>query len=254
MTHFMTDTMNIRPPMWLPVLVVILGGGFYVYGQSLNVVDATHQPIIISVSADAKVSGSPDIATLSFGVQTGRQTTAKAAIENVRKNMTTVLAAIKKAGIEDKDIMTENFWLNPVYDYDRGTQIPRGYEANQSLRVKVRNLDAVGDVLSAATDAGANQVGSISFDIDNPDALKADARAKAIEKAKAKADTLAESLGMRVIKLTGFSEGGGNYPVPMMSKTMAYGMGGGSDAVESLPVPVGEQEIGSTVTLMYEIR
>lgn len=252
----MTDTINIRPPMWLPILVVLIGGSFYVYGKNIEVGTTGHEPVIISVSADAKVSGAPDIASLSFGVQTGRQPTAKAAIENVRKNMTKVLDAVKKAGVEDKDITTESFWLSPVYDYNNGTQIPRGYEANQSLRVKVRDLDKVGDVLTAATDAGANQAGSISFDIDNPDALNAEARAKAIEKAKAKADVLAANLGMHVAKLTGFSEGGGYYPpVPMMNKTMAYdAMGVGGAVRESVPVPVGEQEITSTVTLMYELR
>ena len=252
----MTDTINIRPPVWLPILVVLIGGGFYVYGKNIEVRTTGHEPVVISVTADAKVSGAPDIASLSFGVQTGRQPSAKAAIENVRKNMTKVLEAVKKAGVEDKDITTESFWLSPVYDYSNGTQIPRGYEANQSLRVKVRDLDKVGDVLTAATDAGANQAGSISFDIDDPDALVAEARAKAIEKAKAKADVLAASLGLHVSKITGFSEGGGYAPVPMMMKSMdAYGVGGGAMAVrESVPMPVGEQDISSTVTLMYELR
>ncbi len=252
----MPDTINIRPPLWLPIIVVLIGGAFYVHGKNIEVGSAGRQPVIISVTADAKVSGAPDIATLSFGVQTGRQPTAKAAIEVVRKNMTAVLEAVKKSGIEDKDIATQSFWLSPVYDYSSGTQIPRGFEANQSLRVKVRDLDKVGDVLTAATAAGANQAGGVSFEIDNPDALTAEARAKAIEKAKTKAEVLAGSLGMRIVKITGFNEGGGYYPpVPMMGKSMdAYGVGGGMAEQASVPLPAGEQEISSTVTIMYELR
>lgn len=250
----MTDTINIRPPLWLPIIVVLIGGAFYIHGKNIEVGSAGHQPVIISVTADAKVAGSPDIATLSFGVQT-RQPSAKAAIDNIRKNMTAVLAAVKKAGVEDKDITTASFWLSPVYDYTNGTQIPRGFEANQSLTVKVRDLDKVGDVLTAATSAGANQAGNISFDIDNPDALTAEARTKAIEKAKAKAQVLAGSLGMHIVKLTGFSEGGGyNPPVPMMAKNMAYDSMGSTAAQAPVPIPAGEQEITSTVTLMYELQ
>lgn len=252
----MVDTINIRPPLWLPIIVVLIGGAFYIQGKSIEVGTAgMHEPVVISVSADAKVSGAPDIATLNFGVQTGRQPTAKAAIAKVSKDMAAVLAAVKKMGVEEKDITTQSFWLSPVYDYNEGKQIPRGYEANQSLRVKVRDLDKVGDVLTAATDAGANQAGSISFEIDNPDALTAQAREMAIEKAKSKADVLAASLGMQVARLTDFSEGGNGYypPMAMMNKTMDYGVGDAM-AEQSAQLPAGEQEIQSTVTLMYELR
>jgi uncharacterized protein YggE len=188
-------------------------------------------------------------------VQTGRQTTAKAAIALITKNMTNVVDAVKKLGVEDKDIVTEQFWLNPVYDYVNGSQVPRGFEASQSLSVKVRDLDKTGDVLTAATSAGANQVGSISFGIDNPDSLREQARGKAIEKAKAKAQVLAGNLGMSLGKMTGFSEGG-NYPGPqpyMMEKAnIAVGSAPAADL--AVPVPSGEQNITVTVNLTYELR
>lgn len=252
----MTDTINLRPPFWLPILVVLIGGGFYIYGKNIEAGTAgAVQPFVISVTADAKVSGAPDVAHLTFGVQTGRQPSAKVAIENVRKNMDKILSAVKAAGVEEKDISTENFWLSPVYDYTTAGQIPRGFEANQSLRVKVRDLDKVGDVLTAATNAGANQAGGVSFEIDNPDELNAEARAKAIEKAKAKAEVLAESLGMKIVRMTGFTEGGGYaMPVPMMARMDAYGVGGATMEEKAVQLPAGEQEIQSSVTLMYELR
>lgn len=254
---FMTEnTLNIRPPVWLPILVVVIGGAFYVHGKNIEINSMSRQPVIISVSADAKVSATPDIASLSFGVQTGRQSTAKGAIDMIEKDMSEIIAAVKKAGIDEKDIKTESFWLNPAYDYQEGKQVPRGYEAGQSLRVKVRDLDNVGAVLSAATAAGANQAGGVSFDIDNPDDLMAQARTEAIAKARVKADMLAKSLGMSVVKVTGFNEGGG-YPVPMATRNMSYGVGGGADMMmmeKSIELPAGQQEINVTVSVMYEIR
>ena len=245
-----STTLNIRPPLWLPIAVVLIGGAFYIAGKHIEIDAKRENPATISVSADAKVSAAPDIAMLSFGVTTGRQPSAKAAIALVTKNMTAVLAAVKKLGIEDKDISTENFWLNPVYDYTTAGQIPRGFEVNQNLSVKVHDLDKVGDVLTAATSAGANQAGGITFSIDNSDALKGEARTKAIEKAKRKAQDLAASLGMHLGRITGFSEDGNYSPRPMMMKTMDAGMA----AEASLPIPSGEQDITSNVTIMYELR
>ncbi|MEQ1849505.1 MAG: SIMPL domain-containing protein [Candidatus Peribacteraceae bacterium] len=235
-----------------PLLIAVaLGGAFYLLGQTM----APRTPMLVSVSADAKVSASPDIATLSFGVQTGRQPTAEAAVANLKKNIDSIIAAVEKVGIEKKDIGTENFWMNPAYDYVNGRQVERGFEATQSLRVKVRDLEKVGAVLTAATSAGANQAGGVTFAIDNPDELKATARSQAIEKARAKAEVLAKNLGMRIVRLTSFGEDGQNPANPMMMREMNYGGGmggGGGDA--SMTIPSGEQDITSYVTLTYELR
>lgn len=247
------STLTLRPPVWALLLAVIIGGSFYLYGKNIEVRGPSQNPMTISVSADAKVATPPDIAWLSFGVATGRQPTAKRATELVKTTMDKVLAATRTLGIEDKDITTESFWLSPEYDYADGRQVPRGFQATQSLRVKVRDLDKVGDVLTAVTAAGANQAGGITFAVDNPDASQAEARGMAIEKAKAKAKVLAENLGMSLGRMVGFSENG-YAPMPMMAK--GYGMGGGGDmmAESSIQIPAGEQEITSTVSIVYELR
>lgn len=251
----MPDTNTVRSPVWLPILVVLIGGGFYIYGKDMERRAPVESPLVISVSADAKVSTPPDVATLTFGMNTGRQSSAKAATETLAKTMAKVIDATKKAGVEEKDITTESFYLNPEYDYTTSGQIPRGFQASQSLRVKVRDLDKVGDILTAATAAGANQAGGVVFGIDEMDAVKAKAREIAIEKAKAKAEVLAKNLGMNLGRMTGFMEGGDyrGMPVPMMAKEN-YGMGGGADMVQNVQIPAGEQEVTSTVTLMYELR
>jgi uncharacterized protein len=243
-------TLNVRPPVAALLLCVAVGGAFYLAGKHIEGRQMDHPTI--SVSADAKVSAVPDIAMVSLGVQTGRQPTAKAAISLLSKNMDAVIAAIKASGVEEKDMTTSQFWLNPAYDYLNGTQVLRGYEANQSLTVKIRDLDKVGDVLSGSTAAGANQAGNISFTIDNPDAARAEARQKAIDEAKAKANELARSLGISLGRLRGFSEGDneGSPPSPMLMRgeaTMAADMA-------QVQLPAGEQDIHVSVTLTYDLE
>ncbi len=248
-----TSTVYVRPPVHMLIIAVAVGGAFYLAGKHIEVRGPTTNPATISVSADAKVSTPPDIAMLSFGVTTGRQSTAKDATTNIAKNMTAVIAAVKALGIEEKDITTQSFSLNPVYDYTTNGQIPRGFEATQMLSVKVRDLDKVGDVLTAATNAGANQANGISFSVDQPDEMKAKAREMAIEKAKAKAQVLAHDLGMSLGRITGFTEDGNYYspPTPMM---MRSDMAGATKEMANIQIPTGEQDITSNVTITYELR
>ena len=121
--------------------------------------------------------------------------------------------------IEEKDIRTEQLMLNPSYDWSDGKQTLRGYEATQSLVVKVRDMDNVGNVLSGVANVGANQIGGVQFTIDDSDTLREQARKEAIEKAQAKAQKLASDLGMRLGKIKGYNEGGGYVLSPMPSAT-----------------------------------
>ncbi len=246
-----TQTLFLRPPVWALLLAVVVGGGFYLGGKQIEAQDRT--PTIISVSGVGKVSAPPDIAELTFGVQTGRKTTAKDAMAMLKTNMDAALAAVKAAGIADKDITTEQFSLNPSYDWTDGQQILRGFEASESLRVKVRNLDKVSDVLGAATGAGANQAGSVSFIIDDPESVRSQAREKAVSQAKAKAEKLAADLGLRLGRIKGFSEGGG--VVPPIAYDRSYSMKALDSAVpQAVPMPAGEQDVTVDVTLTYELK
>ncbi len=246
--------LKIRPPVWLPLLVVLIAGSSYIAGKHVEV--SGYQPVTISVNGEGKVTAVPDIAELSFGVQTGPQPTAKAAMEKLQKSMNAAFEAVKALGIEEKDISVQSLWLNPSYDWNNGKQTLRGYEANQSLSVKVRDLDKVSDVLSAATNAGANQAGGVTFTIDDPEILRADARKKAIANAQEKAEQLAEQLGVELGDLKGFSEGGGGYqpPMPYMAKTAMMESVGGGMADASVPLPAGEQEVMVNVSMTYEVE
>ncbi|MBI3331550.1 SIMPL domain-containing protein [Candidatus Peregrinibacteria bacterium] len=249
------QTINLRPPVWLPIVVALIAGGMYMGGKVIENRDPT--PTLINVNGEGKVFAAPDIAQLTFGVQTGPQKTSKAAIQMLDRDMKAIIAAVKELGVEDKDIRTQQFWMNPVYDYNEGRQTLRGYEANQSLMVKVRDLDKVGDILTAAANAGANQVGGVSFTIDDPEELRAQARQEAINDAEAKAGKLADELGMRLGKLKGYSEGGGGYPPPVPYMAREIGGGVAADMAmeeKGLAIPEGEQEVIVTVALVYELK
>ncbi len=248
------DTSKFTPAHAI-LLAVIIGGGFFVYGKHLDRSPSPVAPGTISVTGEGKVQIAPDIAEMSFGVTTGVLPTAKAASDKVAADMNKILAAVKAQGIDDKDITTESFYLNPSYDWSDGRQRLRGYEATQSLRVKVRDLEKVGDVLTAATDNGANQAGGISFTLEDPEGKKDEARTKAIASAKEKAEKLAAQLGQTLGDVQSFNENGGGWYPPVMYAREAYAVGGGADGDKaSMPLPSGEQDIVITVSITYELQ
>lgn len=250
------DTSKFTPAHAI-LVAVLIGGGFYVYGKHLDRSPSPVAPGTITVSGEGKIAIMPDIAEMSFGVTTGVQTTAKAASDKVSNDMRKILVAVKEQGIQDKDITTENFYLNPVYDWNDGRQRLRGYEATQSLRVKVRDLEKVGDVLTAATDNGANQAGGVRFTLEDPEGKKDEARTEAIANAKRKAEELAAQLGQRLGDVQSFSENGGGWYPPVMYARDEYAVGGAgatNAAAMPAPIPAGEQDLTVNVTITYELR
>jgi hypothetical protein len=246
------QTLHLRPPVWALIFAVIIGGGFYLGGKWIEAKD--HTPTTITVSGEGKIYSAPDIAELTFGVTTGPQRTAKQAMTMIKTSMDKVFKAVKDAGIAEKDISTEQFSLSPQYDWNEGRQTLRGYEARETLRVKVRDLDKVSDVLTVATDAGANQAGDVSFTIDDPEKVRAEARQKAIDQAKAKAVTLAKELSMSLGDIKGFSEGGGYTPPIYMRSAVKMDAAGGAPESAAVPLPAGEQEVNVQVSITYELN
>ncbi|MDA0376413.1 MAG: SIMPL domain-containing protein [bacterium] len=245
----------LKPPVWLPIVVVLIAGGLYVTGKY---VETRHMDqFTISIQGSGKVSAVPDIATLDFGVQTGRQKTADGAMKMLTEKMESVMGALEKVGVEKKDIRTQYLNLNPAYDWNDGKRVDQGFEATQSLVVKVRDLDKISSVLDVAVKAGANQAGSVGFTIDDPEVLKEQARAEAIEDAQMKAMKLAADLGVRLGAMQGFWEEmgyGGPQPMMMRSEASMDAKGGGYGGGASPPIPAGEQEIVVNVNITYKIK
>jgi uncharacterized protein len=247
-----TQHVTVRPPVGLLLAAVIVGGLFYVGGKYVETRD--REIPLITVSGEGKASVVPDIAALNLGVQTGRKQTAADAMTMLKRSMDAVFVAVKQAGISENDIRTEQFSLNPAYDWSSGRQTIIGYEAIQSLRVKVRDLDKVSAVIGAATAAGANQAGGIEFTVDDPEQTRAKARRDAIAQAQAKAVQLAKDLGMRLGYIRNFSESGGGYYPPVLMR--GYSADAAQNAAEKMeiPLPAGEQDLNVTVSITYDLR
>lgn len=210
----------------------------------------------ITVSDKGEIYVKPDLALTTFSVTNEAKTVTEAINKNTEK-MNAVIDFIKDQGVEDKDLKTTTFNIYPRYEwyeeirippYPQGKRVLVGYEVRQSLEVKIRDMEKIGDIIQGATDAGANQVGDLQFTVDNPDEFKKQAREQAIEKAKAKAEELASQLGVKLVRITNFSESG---VVPRYYELeKAVGMG-----VEETPqIQTGENRIEVTVTITYEIN
>lgn len=218
----------------------------------------------ISVSGDGEVFAVPDTATFSVTVQETAKD-VKTAQDTATKKSNDIIAYLKTGGVDEKDIQTTDYSVNPQYQYSQGVcpqsgycppgkQVLTGFQVSQTLTVKVRDTKKAGDLLAGVGSRGASSVSGLSFTVADQDALEAQARDKAITKAKAKADVLAASLGVEIVRVVGFSEGGGGGPI-YYAKSMAVGMGGGGpDAAPAPEIPVGQNKITSNVTVTYEIR
>ncbi len=202
----------------------------------------------IAISAEGKVTALPDIASISVGVMTEKKSVAEAQKENTAK-MNAIIAKVKEFGVADEDIKTTNYSIYPQYDWIDNRQVERGFQVTQNVGVKVRDLSKIGDVLAAVGELGANQVGGVTFDIDEPEELRQQARLKGLEAAKSKAQALADAAGVKLGKVVGFSESEG-YSAPVYYRDAAMGLGGGASnpTVES-----GSQDVVVNVTVLYEI-
>lgn len=204
-----------------------------------------------TVSGFGKVTGTNDIAMTTIGFTNTDKDVATAQANN-KKVMDQVMADLKKLGIEDRDLQTD-YSIYPDYDYpaDKGQQL-KGYKVSQSVTVKIRKLDKIPSVLALAGKYGANEVGGLSFTIDDAENLRAEARVKALASAKEKAQKLADSLGMRIVEVINYSEyegGGDDYQMLRNVAPVAEGVGG----LSAPTVSSGSTDVQMTVNLTYEI-
>jgi hypothetical protein len=203
----------------------------------------------ISVAGAGKVTLVPDMATVNLGVLVQKDT-AKAARQAAAERMTGVVDALKKLGIDDKDIATSTVSLGPVYDWSNNTQRITGYQLSNMVTVTVRDLDKLGDVLDNTITAGATSVDGITFDVADRVGAEAKAREAAMADAKAKADTLAKGGGVRVTGVQSISESVST-PVWYDYRTAAPAAGAAEDA--STPVMPGTTDVTITVQVVYTI-
>lgn len=216
---------------------------------SVNSVTTTKSDTF-NVIGEGSVIAKPDIATLNVGIS-AQGATVKAVQDQINATINKVAEAIKKLGVEQKDIQTTNYNINPNYDFQGNIQRITGYSASTNLTIKVRNIDLVNQVIDQATGSGANQVGGISFDVDDKTKLENEARQKAVAAAKTKAESAAKIAGFKLGRMVNYSENFEGEPRPIPLRISA-----GAPDVEKLETAVepGSSEIRVIVTLSYEIQ
>lgn len=266
----MNDTLNQKKYAYmagivLAVMLVLFVGakiaetlkGYGYIGQG------TYPATTVSFTGDGEVFVKPDLGVFTFTVTKEAKTVAEAT-KTVNEKVAKVLASLKAFGIEEKDLKNQNYNLSPQYDYDyvdcagyvgckRSVQVFRGYQVTQTIEVKVRDIDKVGEALDVVAKADVKEVGNLSLQVENRDVALAEAREEAIKEAKEKATELAKTLGVDLVRIVSFNEYNNN-PI-MYARDYAYGKGGMESSVAPAPsIPAGENSVTSNVTITYEIR
>ncbi len=235
------------------LLALALGASAIPATASAQVTATFAQPIAgtkLDINATGEVTRVPDVAIISAGVVT-RSTTATAAIQENADRMERVRAALKRAGIADKDIQTSNISLNPEYRYENN-QPPQltGYTASNQVSIRFRDIRNSGRILDALVSQGANQINGPNLTTDKPEGALDEARAKAATNGRARAELYALALGMRVVRLLSVSESGGYaVPPPMPVMIEARSM----DAAQTKIDP-GEQKLQVSLAMTFELQ
>jgi uncharacterized protein YggE len=213
--------------------------------------DVTTTPIAgteLDVSATGTSTRRPDVAIISAGVVTQASKAGDAMAANA-KAMTATIAALKRAGVTDRDIQTQSINLQPQYRYgDNQPPVLTGYQASNRVSVKLRELTAAGGVIDALVAAGANQIDGPSLSVDHPEAALDEARSKALATARARAELYAKAAGLTVRRIVRISETDGAPPPVRPLAMMA------SKRDEATPFEAGEQELTVNLSVVFELN
>lgn len=229
--------------------------------KSIKYIGGENSQGYITVSGTGEAVAVPDLATFSFSSNEVAKT-VNVARDAAAVSINKAIDILKKSNIAESDIKTTGYSIAPKYEYNTGDcniyrcaggkQIFIGYEVSQTIQVKVRDINKVGQLFADISASGVKNVGDISFTVESQELLKSQARNEAISKARKQADDLADSLGVKLVRISSFNEGGA-YPMPYYAK--------GGDMMEiasaSSPapsIPAGEQKIVSNVSITYQIR
>lgn len=210
---------------------------------------------MLTISAEGQAHRTPDVAVFSAGVTTQGKTASEALAANSQA-MTAVIAELKKAGVQPRDIQTSNLSVSPLYEEQTAqpgirlrrpaSPVIKGYQVANQVNVRQRKLDAYGATIDALVSAGANQINGPSFSVDDPAAALDESRLEAMKAARARADLYAKSAGLRVLRIVSIAENGGGYQPPMLfarARTMAA----------AAPVEAGEVNLNANITVQFEL-
>lgn len=239
---------------WVGVLVTTLVALFIIkyfnisYPVSVRTSQVSSE---LSVVGEGSVDAKPDSATVMGGFSVQNAATVQAAKGQIDAVSQKLVENLTQLGIAKTDIQTTNYSLNPNYPVLDGTaptaQLIGG---SVSYTITVKNIDMVNQVINAVTDAGANQIGNVSYSVSNPEKYREQARDQAIANAKSQAQKLASQLGIRLGNIDNIVENSPQTPGPIPYAMNSLALGGGAKSTPDLQP--GTQTVNSTVTLYFE--
>jgi uncharacterized protein YggE len=204
----------------------------------------------LDIVATGEVDAVPDVATIGAGVVTQSPTAAAAMADNAKRTAATV-AAIRKAGIADRDIQTTAVSLSPQYRYaDNQPPTITGYQASSRISIRFRDVKAAGPILDSLVAAGANQIDGPVLSVDKPEPLLDEARQKAIATAKARAALYARAAGLQVKRIVAISEGSYEMPSPRPVPMMMHAA---QIKAADTSIEAGEQKLAVSVSVTFEL-
>jgi uncharacterized protein YggE len=205
---------------------------------------------LLDITATGKTTRVPDLATIRAGVVTQAATAAAALSDNANR-MSAVLSALKRAGIQPRDIATANVSLQPQYRYqDNKPPVITGYQATNNVSIRFRDIAKSGAILDALVAQGANQIDGPNLSLDQPDAALDEARVDAVKRAQARAQLYAKAAGLSVSRILTIAEGGeiAGPPPPMPVYRMA------AAKVADTQVMPGESDVTVTITVRFLLK
>lgn len=205
---------------------------------------------LLTLTAEGQTTRTPDVAEVSTGVVTTAPTAAAAMRDNAAR-MNAVVDAVKKAGVADRDIQTSGLNLSPQYRYENNQPpVLTGYQASNTVSLRIRNIADTGKLLDALVAVGANQINGPNFVVDKPEAALNEARVAAVKTGRARADLYAGAAGLKVKRIVSITEAGGfdPGPRPMMMKAAMEA------APAASPVAPGEVALNVNVTMTFELE
>lgn len=202
----------------------------------------------VTASGAGTTQAAPDTAEMSFGVTT-TSPNAKSALDEASKGAEQIASAVKKQGIADKDIQTQDVSVYPQTVDQDGKQVITGYQASLNVRVNVRDISKLGEVISAANAAGANNISGPTFTIDDPAPARAEAFDEAVADARKSAEAMARAAGKSVGEVLSMSSS----DVGLVPGAM-YGASGMDAAARDVPIEPGQLDITANVVVVFELK
>ena len=208
-------------------------------------------PRLMTVGGEGEAFGVPDIAVLSLGVETEGASAAEALSRNAAR-MSATIAKLKARGVAEKDMQTRNLSVGARYDYSDEGKPPSivGYTAQNMLAVKLRKLAEAGSIIDDVIGGGANSLGGLSFEFDDPNPLMNEARKDAVADSRAKAELYAKAAGVTLGRVLRIEDGFAAPPAPLPYMDARAAL----KRTESTPIAVGESTVAAHVTIVYEIK